>query len=379
MRIVFAGAIGQSCGVGGLSWVYMQYLAGLQALGHEVFYLEDCGAESWVYNWETQQLTTDLDYPSRYVEACLQAIGLKDKWIYRAGDRALGMPVDAFREVCSQASLLVFCCMPITMWRDEYGLPTRRIFIDVDPGFTQIRFLQKNPALTTTINACERLFTIGQRMGESDCLIPAAGRDWLKTLPPISLKDWPTATNAATHFTSIMQWRGFHDLQYEGVSYGQKDREFPKFIELPLHTSQPLRMALLGKPPEFPAKYGWDVIPAEGPSRTPISYREFIQDSRAEFGIAKHAYVQMRGGWFSDRSVCYLASGRPVLVQDTGQRDWIPTGKGIITFRDMAEAVAGIELINQDYEGHRAAARALAEEYFAAGLVLPPLVEQAMN
>jgi hypothetical protein len=358
----------------------MQYLAGLQAQQHAVFYLEDCGRESWVYNWETGRLTTDLEYPAAYVRACLEPLGLGGRWIYRAGNASAGMSLEQFTEVCSEASLMIICCAPLRAWRPEYDLPGRRAFIDVDPGFTQIRYLQGEEDLVRTLDRCDSLFTIAQRLGKSDCLIPATGRQWHSTLPPVSLDCWKFAENPApTHFTTIMQWRGFHDVVFNGTLYGQKDREFPKFVELPRRTSQTLRIALLGKPSPAPADYGWDIVPAELPSRTPWSYMEFIQESRAEFGIAKHAYVQMRGGWFSDRSVCYLASGRPVLVQDTGQSDWIPTGLGIVTFRDLPEAVAAIERINDGYDKHRQAARRLAEEYFAVDQVLPRLLDQAMD
>jgi hypothetical protein len=139
-----------------------------------------------------------------------------------------------------------------------------------------------------------------------------------------------------------------------------------------------MQLALTGSAPEKFVEHGWEVLPGWVPSRTPCSYRSFIQESRAEFGVAKHGYVKMRGGWFSDRSVCYLASGRPVLVQDTGLDDWLPTGEGVVTFRDLPGAVAGIDKINADYERHRRAARRVAEEYFAPERVLQPLLEAAM-
>jgi hypothetical protein len=377
--IIFAGTMGR-CGVGGLAWMNMQYLAGLRALGHEVYYLEECGPESWVYHWETEQLTTDPGYPAAYVCDCLEPLGLRDHWIYRAGEQAEGMDVGEFRDVCERADLLIVHAVPVTLWRPEYDSPLRRAFIDVDPGFTQISLAAGHAELADTVGRCERLFTIAQRIGAVDCPIPAAGWDWVKTLPPVALSHWPPAENGpATHFTSVMQWRGFRDVVYEGVFYGQKDREFPQFAGLPRRTAQPFRIALAGAPPEDLARHGWEVVPGGVPSRTPWSYRDFIRESRAEFGVAKHGYVQMRGGWFSDRSVCYLASGRPVLVEDTGLGDWLPTGEGVVTFRDVAEALRGVEAINADYGRHRRAARRLAEQYFSAERVLPPLLDAAVG
>jgi hypothetical protein len=377
MKIVFSGTIGR-CGVGGLAWMNMQYLAGLRALGHDVVYLEECGPESWVYHWEQEQLTTDLDYPAAYVRDCLEPLGLAGRWAYRAGEQSAGLSPAEVRDACAGADLLLVHAQPLALWREEYGWPRRRAFLDVDPGFTQISLAEGQRDLAETVGRCDRLFTIGQRFGAADCPIPTAGRPWLKTLPPVALAHWPPAEDGpATHFTSVMQWRGFRDVTHQGVLYGQKDREFPHFADLPRHTAQPFRLALTGAPPGDLARHGWEVVPGWVPSRTPWSYRDFIRESRAEFGVAKHGYVRMRSGWFSDRSVCYLASGRPVLVQDTGLDDWLPTGAGVVTFRDVPGALRGVEAINADYAGHRRAARRLAEEFFAAERVLPPLLDAA--
>lgn len=358
----------------------MQYLSGLSAMGHDVYYFEDCGEESWVYDWDAEEMTTELSYPADYIRDCLTHLGLGDNWIYRAGGRAEGMAIEAFREVCERADLMMIRAVPVVEWREEYSWPRRRCYIDADPGFNQIRLLKGDKPLEATVSRCERLFTIGQRLGASDCLAPTNNREWIKTVAPVALPHWRNPEDgSATFFTTIMQWRGFHDVEHEGVLYGQKDKEFPKFLDLPRRTKQPLRIALTGAPPEELSRHGWDVVPGWVSSRTAWSYRQFIQDSRAEFSVAKHGYVAMRVGWFSDRSVCYLASGRPVLVEDAGLRDWLPVGKGVLTFRDPEEALLGIETINDDYEGHRRAARHIAEEYFAVERVLPPMLEAAMS
>jgi hypothetical protein len=380
MKIIFAGSIGR-LPVGGHAWIDMQYLAGLKAMGHDVYYFEDCGEESWVYNWDTEELTTEISYPAGYVRDCLEPLGLQNRWIYRAGEHSEGMNIENFREVCEKADLLVIRAVPLVVWREEYGWARRRCYIDADPGFNQISLIKGNAPLAATLERCETLFTIGQRIGAADCPIPTVGREWLKTVAPISLEHWEWADNneLATHFTTIMQWRGFHDIAYKGVSYGQKDKEFPKFINLPEYSPQKFRIALTGAPPEDLVELGWEVVPGWIASKTARSYQDFVRDSRAEFSIAKHGYVAMRGGWFSDRSVCYLAAGRPVLVQDTGLNDWLPIGEGILTFSSIEEALTGIEAINADYDFHRQAARRLAEEYFSTEKVLPPLLAAAMS
>ncbi len=377
MIILFAGSIGRS-GLGGQAWANLQYLLGLRELGHEVFYLEDCGESSWVYDWEAENWTYDVGYPAAYVRECLEPFGFGQHWIYRAGDESVGMALNAFQEVCAAADLFLMRAIPIWDWRKEYAGPRRRVFIDVDPGFTQITIAEGDRGLAEAIRRCHRLFTVGQRFGAPDCLCPDNGWEWLKTLPPVVLSEWPYVEGApATDFTSVMRWSGFRDANYRGKTYGQKDQEFARFLELPRLTPQKFRIALNG--PEELSRYGWQIVPGHLATRTPRAYREFIQQSRAEFGVAKHGYTQMRGGWFSDRSVCYLASGLPLLIQDTGLSDWLPVGEGIVPFRDPPEALAGLQQINTDYERHRRAARKLAEGYFAAGKVLPALLDAAMS
>jgi hypothetical protein len=379
MVIIFAGTIGRFP-VGGHAWIDMQYLLGLRALGHDVYYLEECGAESWVYDWRAGALTTDLAYPTDYVRACLEPAGLGDRWIYRAGDRAVGMPPSELLEVCRCADLLIVRGAPLGVWREEHRWPRRRAFVDVDPGFTQIRLAKGQPDLVETVARCERAFTIAQRIGAPDCSVPAVGIGWLRTLSPVHLPAWPPVDDgAASRFTTIMQWRSYHDVEYGGVRYGNKEREFPRYMDLPRHTAQPLQLALTGAPAHAFRQHGWEVVEGWAASLTPEAYQRYVQRSRAELCVAKHGYVATRAGWFSDRSVCYLASGRPVLVQDTGLEDWLPTGEGLLVFGDPPGALRGIDAINADYGRHRAAARRLAEEYFAADRVLPAFLDAAMS
>jgi hypothetical protein len=354
-------------------------LLGLRALGHDVYYLEDCGRSSWVYIWEKEDWTHELDYPATYVQACLEPFGFGERWIYRDNYRSLGMPLEKLLDVCARADLLIMRAVPFWNWRKEYELPKRRAFIDVDPGFTQIAIANGDAGLAEGIARAERRFTYGQRIGAPDCAIPPDGGPWLKTLPPVFLPEWPVVESEATHFTSIMRWQGFKEVNYGGVSYGQRDQEFPRYFDLPGRTAQKFRIAQMGIKPERLAEHGWEVMPGELVSKTPQSYHEFIQRSRAEFSVPKHGYVAMRGGWFSDRSVCYLASGRPVLIADTGLNDWLPSREGVVTFTDPRSALAGIKRINADYDRQRHAARRLAEDYFATDKVLSSLLEDAVN
>ncbi len=376
MRIIFAGSIGRFP-VGGHAWVDMQYLLGLRALGHDVLYLEECGEESWVYNWHTQEMTDLLEYPTQYVHACLEPIGFGDRWIYRAGPHARGMPVEDFHDACRNADLMLIRAIGIPLWRSEYDSPRRRAFIDMDPAFTQIHLANGRRDLVQTVERCDRLFTIGQRLGAPDCPVPLAGREWLKTVPPVYLPAWPPASCDAGRFTAIMQWKSYREVAYAGQRYGNKDREFPHLLDLPRHTGIQFELALTGAAPPAFESNGWHVTEGWRASETPDAYRTYIQQSLAEFGVAKHGYVATRCGWFSDRSVCYLASGRPALLQDTGLSDWLPTGQGVVTFRDVHEAACGAEAIVSDYPQHRRTALHLAEQFFDSGRVLPTLLERS--
>src|SRR5688500_3033941 len=213
MIIIFSGSIGR-LPVGGHAWIYMQYLSGLSALGHEVYYLEDCGEESWVYNWDTEELTTDLSYPANYVRDCLEPLGLEDRWIYRAGNQAQGMGIDAFLDVCARADLVVIRAVPLAVWRGEYTWAQRRCYIDADPGFNQISLLQGNSQVLQTVDQCERLFTIAQRIGSADCLIPTALRERIRTVAPASLTHWgQTELSPAPYYTTTMQWKGSPEVE----------------------------------------------------------------------------------------------------------------------------------------------------------------------
>jgi hypothetical protein len=378
MKIVFAGTIAQS-GLGGQVWATLQYLLGLRALGHDVVYLEDCGPESHVWAWEKEDWTLKLEYPEAFLKSCFAPYDLNDRWIYRTDTESRGMPLEDFHRFCRSAELIVMRAVPFRTWRDEYDWPRRRVFIDVDPGFTQISVANGEERIAPGVARADRRFTVAQHIGDADCTIPTAGGPWLKTVPPVFLPEWPVADFDAKDFTSVMRWRGFHEATFKGVTYGQRDMEFPAYLDLPRRTSQRFCIAQMGIKAEELTAHGWGVMPGEVISKTAASYRDFIQRSRAEFSVPKNAYVKTRGGWFSDRSVCYLASGRPVLIEDTGLKDWLPVGEGVVTFDNLDGAVAGIEHINADYEQQRRAARHIAETVFATDRVLPAFLEAAMG
>src|SRR5688572_23669452 len=225
--------------------------------------------------------------------------------------------------------------------------------------------------------------TVGQAIGEAGCAVPTCGREWIKTLQPVMLHDhWraePPPADAA--WTTIANWRGYGSIEHDGVFYGQKAHSLRRLLELPRKTSQPLSLALSihsgdAKDLDALSANGWRLTDPAEAAGTPDAYRRFIQTSRGEFGVAKSGYVASRCGWFSDRSACYLASGRPVVAQETGFSEHLPTGEGLFAFGSVEDAVRCIDSMNGNYEYHADAARRLAETHFGSDRVLSALLQR---
>jgi hypothetical protein len=223
--------------------------------------------------------------------------------------------------------------------------------------------------------------TVGGNLGDAGCAIPTCGLDWMPTLPPVELSEWPASPGAGCRFTSVVSWRGpFGPIEYEGHTYGLRVHELRRFAELPRRTSAIFELALDIDEADAADRHnleqkGWVLADPRAAAGDPWRYRAYVQGSSAELMTAKNLYVDTRSGWFSDRSACYLASGRPVLAQDTGIGDLLPCGEGLLTFTSLDEAAAGAGQIIEDYERHSRAARELAEEHLAAGQVLPRLLD----
>jgi hypothetical protein len=224
--------------------------------------------------------------------------------------------------------------------------------------------------------------TIGQAIGQPGCPVPTCGLSWIPTAQPVVLSHWPVA-GAIVHdgLTTVGNWRGYGSIEHVGVSYGQKAHSLRRFIELPSRTREKFLPALAIHPGETRdlealRANGWQLLDPAEVADTPEHYQQFIQTSKAEFGVAKSGYVASRCGWFSDRSICYLASGRPVLAQDTGFRSFLPAGDGLFAFATPDDVLASLDELNRDYGRHARAARALAEEHFDSDKVLARLLDR---
>jgi hypothetical protein len=255
------------------------------------------------------------------------------------------------------------------------------VLIDTDPGWNHFVNYPKwdaNPGWQGThgFRAHDHFFTYAERIGRPDCLLPTLGISWHPTRPPVVLDRW-NSTGIGRAWTTVMTWDNFRrKIDYQGVTYGTKELEFSKVEVVPSLVSAPMELAIGGNgaPRERWKQGGWSVVESETISRTANDYRDYIQNSRGEFSVAKNIYVATRSGWFSCRSVCYLAAGLPVIIQDTGFSEVIPCGRGLVGFVDRSQAVAAIQLVETDYADHATAAREVARNFFDSRLVLNGLL-----
>ena len=368
MKILLAGIIARYP-FGGVTWCSLMYLLGLRALGHDVFYIEDTG--ECVYDPILNTVATDPVYGTTYIQRALEPFGLGDSWSFVNYDGTYhGRSAEDVKRFCADADVYLDLSGGSWFWRDEYMRIPRRAFIDSDPVFTQLAIAKAEPWYVQFFHGFTHLFTFGANIGTSACSVPVGPFHWHKTWQPLVLDEWRTDRRPGEKFTTVMSWQieSFADVG------GNKDQEFLHYMDLPSKTPQPFELAING-PQSLLRDHGWGTVDAMAVSRTPWGYREFIQQSKAEFGVAKHTYVANRSGWFSDRTECYLASGRPALVQDTGWSTHLPAGEGLLAFSSPAEALEGIQSINGQYERHARRAREIAGDCFDAGRVLRRLLD----
>ena len=358
---------------GGVTWCSVSYLLGLRELGHEVFYIEDTG--ECIYDPVQNALSEDPTYGTRYIQAALEPFGLERQWCLVNYDGSYhGASREVVQQYCADADLFINLSGGVWFWRDEYARIPRRVFVDSDPVFTQLALAKGDAWYVEFFKGFTHLFTFGANIGTPASDVPTAGFTWHKTWQPVVTSLWRTngAPPPNGRFTTVMTWRfeSFSDVD------GNKDREFLKILDLPSRTNHRFEVAVNG-PQEMLRAHGWQTVDAMGVSRSLWDYRDFIQGSLAEFGVAKHAYVSRRSGWFSDRTECYLAAGRPALVQDTGWTAHLPAGEGLLGFATREEAIEGLDRIERDYDRHARRAVEIAAEHFDAARVLPRLLDTA--
>lgn len=384
-RIVVTGFVGLFP-FGGVIWDYVQYVAGFAKLGCDAIYLEDTGA------WPVYQDECDASYNVAHVAAAMEHFGLAGRWAYRDAitGRCFGMPEKALDEFCRSADILVNLSCSATL-RDEYAAIDVRALVDTDPMFTQIQYLRDESldggptGMRDLIENHTHHFSFGARIGDDGCRVPTLGLQWHPTRQPIVLDYWPvreSPTNGSSCYSTVMNWRVVDDVIFDGERWGQKDVEFMRFLGLPGRVPNiPLGVAVSVTPESrFPAMAarlaGWEVLDPSVCAQDAQHYQDFILASRGEFSVAKQTYVKANTGWFSCRSSCYLAAGRPVITQDTSWSQLLPTGHGLLAFHDEESAVEALQRVESDPKHHSQAARQIAREHFDSDAVLSEMLSR---
>jgi hypothetical protein len=373
--VAVAGSVAQRPGVGGHAWVFLNLLLGLRKLGHEVVFID--------------RLTPEMVEPgidirrspqAQWLDWVMAANGLGDSYrlLVEGGAGDSGGERDALLEQLRKTDLLI----DVNGFLEDAELlaaPEVTAFLDIDPAIQQ---MWEALGLADLFAGHDLYFTVGENIGGPSCEVPTCGLDWIATRPPVVLEEWPQV-GEGRGFTTVASWRGpYGTIEYRGETYGLRVHEFRGLIGMASKVEDDLAIALDidaddSADAEALREAGWRLLDPVEVAGDPEAYRSFIQASGAELSIAKNVYVRSRCGWFSDRSACYLASGRPVLAQDTGYAENLPTGEGLLAFTELDEAVDGVESIRRDWPGHSTAAREIAAEYFDSNLILGRMLDAA--
>jgi hypothetical protein len=366
----------------GVTYQFLHYLIGLRRLGYDVYYVEDSGR--WVYDPGINDLSPDASGNVDLVAPVLAAHGLGGRWAFRGnyeGGQCYGKTEQELHELYRTADAFLNVTAAQELREEHLGIP-RRIYVESDPFPAQVKAAAGDASTREMLRAHDTHFTFGESVGRPGCTLPTAGITWLPTRQPVATELWrDDEGRPGDAFTTITTWRNKgKDLDYQGERYyWTKDREFRKVLDLPADRPGTFELAV-GADPEavhLLDSHGWRRASSLDISRNVAAYRSYIQRSRGEFTVARDQYVRPRTGWFSDRSACYLAAGRPVITQETGFSDHLPTGTGLFGWTTKDEVLAAVDEIAADYDKHARGAREMAEEYFAADKVLGSLMDRA--
>jgi hypothetical protein len=367
-RILVSGAVANKPRSGGEAWVRLSWLRGLRRLGHEVCFVEQ------IESADSVGLETFRAAMAALAPECPVAL-------LCGGESLEGLTLAEIVAWAGGADLLVNVSGHLEIEAIKEG-PRRRAYVDVDPGFTQIWAEQ---GVDARLEGHDAYFTVGENIGTPKCSIPTAGREWLPLPPPVTLEDWPvTPVPPGARSTTVATWRSpLGTLAHGEKTFEGKHHQWRRLIHLPRRVEGEFEIALQIDPADEPDQIaleanGWRLADPVAVAGDPLAFRSYVQGSAAELSVAHPVYVETASGWISDRTVRYLASGRPALVQDTGIGERYPVGEGLLTFRTPDEAVAGAKAIAAEYGAHAQGARALAEAHFDSDLVLERFLEAAL-
>ncbi len=372
-RVVVCG-LAVSVPLGGMALHYLQYCLGLRALGADVLYLED----NWGWPYDPMRGTGDGDdrYNVAWARELFSSFDLP--WAYLdTGGRYHGLTEAQVHAYCASTDLLLNVSGGLNPF-PHHRKAARLAYVDTDSGWGQVQVALGDRDVREMYEAHDLHFTFAQSIHEPSCRIPHVGLHWRPTRQPVHLPLWQADEEVGTTYTTVMNWDAYGSVEWEGERWGQKDASFPLVIDLPELTGLAFEVAVAGPAPldELRGR-GWSVREPLGISRTVWHLRDYIRGSRGEIGVYKEGFVRSRSGWFAERSANYLASGRPVVAQDTGWSAHLPTGEGLFAFTDADEAAAAFAAVERDPRRHARAARRVAEEHFDATRVLDDLLAEA--
>ena len=347
--------------VGGMTATFLNYLQGLRDLGYEPVFMEAALGPDDCYDVGAGVMTDDPSYGGAYLAEALAAAGLADvRWWFRgvAGDR--GMTRDEAIATLEGADVLLN--VGCATWCDEFRRAPVRVLVDCDAPFTQIRLAAGDEYLASIVDGHNVLATTGVNIVDGHGAVPLGDRQWLPTTPPVHVGSWRTTPPPHDGaWTTVTSWAKGTVTRWQGEAYGEKDVEYGRLLDLPSRVDVPLELAVASQAPTAElAAAGWRVVDPVPETRTVDAFRSYVERSRGELAVAKHAFVKARTGAVNDRSLGYLAAGRPVVCSDTGL-DWLPIGAGLLPFTDADSAAAAIKTVEADPAEHAAAARKLAE------------------
>jgi len=365
----------------GVTYQFLHYLLGLRRLGYDPYYVED--SSRWIYDPKINDMTGDASGNIAMVLPQLEAYGFGDRWCFRGkydDGQCYGMTEAQLEQLYREADGFLNVTGAQELREEHLAIP-RRLYVESDPFRMQVKVAQGDAGAIEQLAMHDTLFTFGENLGAADSLTPLERFNWLPTRQPVVMDLWANPFKGGDAYNTITTWSNKdRHIEYNGETYyWTKDREFLKFIDLPTRRDVPFEMAVgvEGDARALLEKNRWRLASSVGVSQDIDSYRAYIQQSRGEFTVARDQYVRPRTGWFSDRTACYLAAGRPVITQETGFNKYMPTGKGLYGFTTMDDVLAAVDAVERDYEGNCRAAREIAAEYFAAEKVVGSLMERA--
>ena len=384
-RIVVMGFMG-SMPIAGVIWQHIHYVVGLQRLGCDVYYIED--SARLPYNPETFEVNNEFDYAAQVLDRLSQEFGFENRWAfcarYLSRTPTAGLPLQKIRQLYRDADAILNVC-GAQEFNDDLLVSDRILYIESDPGVEQIKIDKKVKSTVDYLRRHRALLTFGENIGTESFPVPTHGFKWLPTRQPVVTDLWKTARSLphAAVFTSVANWStsGLKDITWRGKKYlWSKSREFLRFISAPKKSGEPFELATNIDDIKTQKKFLRNAWRLRCPLQISVDYwryRDYIRRSKGEFTVAKDQYVRLNTGWFSDRSACYLAAGRPVITQETGFTRTYGGKLGLLSFRSLDEIADAVKIINANYAKHSHAARALAREFFEAEKVLKSILDRA--